>query len=231
MIKKIIKFTVSKLGYKIKAKHPFEDLGAKLYSKYCKFTMIPHDLYVDNIELVSGFSNVDGCIVECGVWRGGMSAGMAEVFSNRRVYLFDSFEGLPDAKEIDGEAALKWQKNINGPNYHDNCTAEIKEAEEAMLLSGAEFELVKGWFKVTLPNYKFEEKIAILRLDADWYDSTMECLDNLFPKVIRGGVIIFDDYYTWDGCSRALHDFLSKTKSTSRIHKTAKGLSYIIKQD
>lgn len=231
MIKKIVKHTLNRLGYNIVAKHPFEEFGSQLYLKYLDYTMIPRELYIDNIKLISSFSNVEGCIVECGVWRGGMSAGMGELFPNRKVLLFDSFEGLPDAQEIDGIAALNWQKNVNGPSYYDNCKAEIDVAEKAMMLSGNQFELIKGWFNQTLPNYKLVEKIAVLRLDADWYDSTMDCLENLYPKVEKGGVVIFDDYYTWDGCSRALHDYLSQIKSVSRIHKTKMGLSYLIKKD
>lgn len=231
MIKSIVKSIINKLGYSILKNDPIERVASSLYKKYHEYTMIPHQLYIDNIKLISNFSHIDGCIVECGVWRGGMSAGMAEIFPDRKILLFDSFEGLPEAKEIDGVSALKWQKNTSGTSYYNNCRAEMEVAETAMKMSGTEFELIKGWFNETIPNYKLTEKIAILRLDADWYDSTMECLENLYPKVEKNGIVIFDDYYTWDGCSRALHDYLSKIKSVSRIHKTNSGLPYIIKRD
>jgi hypothetical protein len=87
-----------------------------------------------------------------------------------------------------------------------------------MTIAGAaSFSLVEGWFHNTLPNLKLSEPIALLRLDADWYDSTMSCLNNLFNKVAYGGIILIDDYYTWDGCSRALHDFLSSQSAIERI--------------
>jgi O-methyltransferase len=79
-----------------------------------------------------------------------------------------------------------------------------------------QFELRKGFFKDTLPDFD-PGPIALLRLDADWYESTMECLTHLFDRVVPDGIIILDDYYTWDGCSRALHDFLSYRKAVERI--------------
>src|SRR5688572_18533132 len=93
----------------------------EIYRKYSTFTMIKPDNYVLNLELARQVRNVPGAIVECGVWRGGMIAGMAEVLGNSREYiLFDSFEGLPKAKEIDGPSALAWQSNTTHPGYYDN---------------------------------------------------------------------------------------------------------------
>jgi O-methyltransferase len=203
----------------------------KIYHAYHEYTMIPKELYIDNLKLVNDFSGVKGCVVECGVWRGGMSAGMAELLPEREFYLFDSFEGLPKAREIDGENAIAWQKNTAGETYFDNCAAEMGFAEKAMRKSGAIHKLIKGWFNETLPQAIFSSEIAVLRLDADWYDSTKACLVNLYPKVAKGGVIILDDYYAWDGCSRALHDYLSENLSVSRIHSTAMGVAYVVKKD
>jgi len=203
-----------------------------IYHKYKEFTMIGKDDCVQCLSLISKFTDVKGVVVECGVWRGGMSAAMADVLGKeRKYYLFDSFEGLPPAKEIDGQAALAWQNDVNSPGYYDNCKAEMEWAEKAMKKTGADkYKLVKGWFENTLPTYNFEEKIAVLRLDADWYESTMVCLENLFPKMAEGGIIIFDDYYVWDGCSKALHDYLSKNKRTERIMQAYSCGCYIIKR-
>ncbi len=59
--------------------------------------------------------------------------------------------------------------------------------------------------------------IAVLRLDADWYKSTMECLDKFWDHLLPGGIVLIDDYHDWDGCSRAVHDFLSKRGARERI--------------
>lgn len=201
-----------------------------LYEKYKSFTMVEAPYFLHNLYIAEKSRKVDGDVVECGVWRGGMIAGIAEVIGPKKHYhLYDSFEGLPEAKEIDGISALSWQKNTEGAFYFDNCKAEIAFAEKAMQMAGAPFTCHKGWFSDTVPNCNLEN-ISLLRLDGDWYESTMVCLQHLFPRVVKGGVVIIDDYYTWDGCSRAVHDYLSSIKSVSRIFEF-KGIAYLIKND
>lgn len=202
----------------------------KLYDKYKDYTMVYKSNFIDNLMLVKRFANTKGVIVECGVWKGGMAASISEYVKPKKTFLFDSFEGLPDAKSIDGTEAKKWQNNIEGPNYFDNCTADIKYAYEAMEKTGVKYEIHKGWFKETFEKLEFKEEISILRLDADWYDSTMECLNFFFPKVIHGGIIIIDDYYAWDGCCKAVHEYLCKSNSASRIFSTRNNTMYIVKK-
>ena len=194
--------------------------------------MIPREVYCANLELCKKHSAISGYIVECGTWKGGMIGGIALMLGQDRNYmLFDSFEGLPPARNIDGDIAMKWQSNKTSTSYYDNCSAHEKFAHEAMKIAGAKrVSIVKGWFKDTLPKFFFEDEIAILRMDADWYDSTLEILNNLFPYVKKGGIIIIDDYYTWDGCSRAVHDYLSINKRTERICSYRKGVCYIVKK-
>jgi len=69
----------------------------------------------------------------------------------------------------------------------------------------------------------------LLRLDSDWYESTKQCLENLFDLVVDGGLVIIDDYYVWDGCARAVHDFLSKRGSLCKLQQSRGGVSFIIK--
>lgn len=192
--------------------------------------MVPQHLYIINLELTKKYSAIPGDIVECGTWKGGMIAGMAKLLGNsRHYYLFDSFEGLPDAKEIDGEAAIRWQSDKTSKHYHDNCSATEQDAYMAMKKAGiTNPSIIKGWFMDSLPHVTFEKGIAILRMDADWYDSTLEILSHLFTKVNPGGIIIIDDYYTWDGCAKAVHDYLSQHKGTERI-RSHHGVCYIIK--
>src|SRR5215472_12517738 len=92
----------------------------QIYQKFRDYTMIPEPFYVDNLVLAGRMLEVPGCVVECGVWRGGMSGGIAEVMGpSREYFLFDSFEGLPCAREIDGPAARAWQANVKSPGYYD----------------------------------------------------------------------------------------------------------------
>jgi O-methyltransferase len=179
----------------------------KTYRKYREFTMIPENIYVGNLHLAATVKNITGDVIECGTWRGGMIAGIADVIGPDRHYrLFDSYDGLPPAKEIDGEAALAWQRDASNPGYHNNCRASDEEAKQVMSMSVAsDYTLVKGWFNETLP-YANVGPIALLRMDADWYDSTKAILDNLADCVVPGGLIIADDYYVYQGCARAVNE-------------------------
>ena len=122
-----------------------------IYRKYQKYTMIGPKSYAGNLHLAAKVAGVSGSIVECGTWRGGMIAGIADVLGDdRQYYLCDSFEGLPPAKEIDGPAALAWQADTASPGHHNNCTASVEEARCAMVLSKARnFTILKGWFEST----------------------------------------------------------------------------------
>lgn len=206
-----------------------------LYGKYRAFTMIHEAAYVNNLELCAKFAAIPGCVVECGVWRGGMIAGIAEVLgAGREYFLFDSFEGLPPAREeLDGASAVAWQKNSRSPAHYNNCTAAEEEAAAAMKLSGASsFSLVKGWFNETLPGFRPPNEIAVLRLDGDWYESTRVCLENLYPHVAPGGIVIVDDYHIWDGCARAVNEFLSgfaPPNPVPRLSQFHDRIAYLVK--
>ena len=167
--------------------------------------------------------------MECGVWRGGMIRGLADMLGpDRKYHLFDSFQGLPPAQNIDGQAAIDWQQDTASPAFYDNCTAD--EAHARKLFEGSNFdvEFHRGWFEDTVPKYQPESQISVLRLDGDWYESTMTCLRGLVPHLAPKALILVDDYYAWDGCARALHDYLSETKSTMRIHQGMFGTCYLV---
>jgi hypothetical protein len=201
-----------------------------IYDEFRESTMVPEASFLNNLKLAETVRRVPGCVVECGVWRGGMSAGLCRLLgADRTYYLFDSFEGLPPAREVDGSTAILWQQNKSSSAYYDNCSAPPELADSAMRRAGAtSFHLVQGWFDHTLVDFPLSESIALLRLDADWYDSTLICLENLFSRVVTRGVVILDDYHTWDGCSRALHDFLSRRHATERIRSLG-DVCYLLK--
>lgn len=169
--------------------------------------------------------SIPGDLVECGVWMGGSSFLMADLLrrkgvKDRRVWMFDSFEGLPPPGELDGTEAEEYAAKTDSPIYWNNCEAPLDEviASAQRLGLSSYIEPVKGWFDVTLPEYK--EKIgpiAVLRLDGDWYDSIKTSLDNLYDQVSPGGFIFLDDYYRWEGCAKAVHDFLSERKLADRV--------------
>lgn len=201
-----------------------------LYLEFQQFTMIPKSLYVANLELTRHFKPIEGSVVECGTWRGGMISGISRVLGNTRdYYLFDSFEGLPEVTDLDGVAAKDWQTGKKSDDYFNNCTASETEARAAIAKAKIEkHHIHKGWFSQTLPGIQIRSGIAVLRLDGDWYESTMDCLVHLFPQVNTHGVVIIDDYFRWEGCSKAVHDYLSQTKSRCVIN-VHKGVCFIKK--
>ncbi len=196
--------------------------------------MIREDVFTENLLIARRALSGGGAVVECGTWRGGMAAALMEVSGPNRPYLFfDSFEGLPPAKEIDGAGAIAWQANSDAENYYDNCAASLDVFKSVLARvpgSPHDVRIHKGFFADTLPEVTDVPPIAVLRLDGDWYESTMECLEKFWDYVVPGGIILLDDYGVWDGCTRAVHDFLSSRKAAEPIERGEfAGVAFITK--
>jgi O-methyltransferase len=205
----------------------------RIYRRFSGHSMIPGQQYVENILLAERVIHLPGAIVECGTWRGGMIGGIATAIGSDRDYvLFDSFEGLPAAQEIDGEAATRWQADRESPRYLDNCRAEAGWAQGAMKMAGVDRpEIVPGWFQDTVPQWAADgRRIALLRLDGDWYESTMVCLEHLFGLVVPGGLVVIDDYGVWEGCTKAVHQYLADQGRGEPIRRTRSGVTSIVKR-
>jgi hypothetical protein len=186
--------------------------------KYRRFTMVKPREFIANLQVAYGQQEVGGCVVECGAWRGGMIAGIAEIFGpSRHYYLFDSFQGQPPPTQTAGQSANGRSQDARDANHRSNGVAKESEARATMALARVNFTITPGWFAETLPSFRPSEPISLLRLDAEWYDSTMTCLTHLYPLMAKGGLIVLADYHTSDGCSCAVHDFLSQTRYAARI--------------
>ncbi|MCF6351474.1 MAG: TylF/MycF family methyltransferase [Cyclobacteriaceae bacterium] len=173
---------------------------------------------------------IGGSFVECGVWKGGSVALMAYVLKKgsdyRPIHLFDAFDDIcePDAA-VDGERAILevgGKHNATGKlnalkGIYDVKGGHGDELKVQNLLTNSigypleKLVFHKGWFQDTVPMNTID-KIALLRLDGDWYASTKVCLEHLYDKVVDGGVIIIDDYYTYEGCSKAVNEFWNLKK-------------------
>ena len=164
---------------------------------------------------------IPGAIVECGVWKGG--AVMASIralqslgATDREYYLYDTFEGMTEPEEVDrrsdGVAAsklLRETRNDDTGSYW--CRAEVDEVRGNVLGTGYDagrIRFVKGRVEDTLPG-TIPEQVAILRLDTDFYASTKHELEHLFPRLVRGGVLIIDDYGFWEGARKAVDEYLA----------------------
>jgi O-methyltransferase len=201
----------------------------ELFQKYKDHTMLGRYHYVNNLTLAASVTS-PGCVIECGVWKGGSIAGMAEVLGpDREYFLFDTFQGHPEPPQpIDGPAALAWKGEKSGP-WHFDMSGGTAGAEEAMKASGAKhYHLIRGVFDDTLPTFMSPSPIAVLRIDCDWYASTMTCLRALFPQLAEDGILIADGYPDWDGYARAIHEYLAGYEGMARI-KQFRNLYYIVK--
>lgn len=221
-----------------------------------KNTMLPYVNLLTLYEQVVYCENngIEGDFVECGVWKGGATGLMA--YTNlkkgkkrRDIHLFDAFTEIcaPDA-EVDGDRAVEEIKTalgtkakvsgelqpmtglydrFGGPGtIEDNKTL----LEEVIRYPKEKIHYHVGWFQDTMPEASKQiGKIAILRLDGDWYASTKICLDYLYDKVVDGGFIIIDDYGAYDGCKKAVDEFLANRNINVFINYSSESCRYWIK--
>ena len=153
---------------------------------------------------------VPGDLIETGAWRGGASIFMRAVLKahdvrDRTVWVADSFEGVPaanvEAYPADSDMALlKHWNTILGVSADD-----VRRNFERYGLLDEQVRFLEGWFKDTLPGAPID-KLAVMRLDGDMYESTMQALESLYDRLSPGGFVIVDDYYL-PACAKAIHDF------------------------
>jgi O-methyltransferase len=151
--------------------------------------------------------SIPGDVVECGVYNGGSAALLASVCTRshltRNMWLFDSFEGLPPPTEKDGEKAQSCCWWCHGD------LSLVNEIFDKLDIPESYIHIVKGWFHDTFPTVQIGD-IALLHIDADWYESVKLCLERFYDNVHPGGYIVIDDYGHWEGCSRATDEFLNE---------------------
>jgi len=162
--------------------------------------------------------NILGDIVECGTARGGSAALMGLTLkqlgaSERTLWVFDTFEGLPSPTADDPDFEIA--KLYTGA-YLGSIEDVSASFERLGIYSQAKF--VKGLFQDTLPNTKIEN-IAFLHIDGDWYNSVKTCLENLYNKVAEGGVIQIDDYGFWKGARKAVDEFFDSRSITPELKR------------
>lgn len=165
-------------------------------------------------------SKIDGDMVESGVAAGGSVMAMAVTLldigdRDRHLWLYDTFEGMPEPTDHDvgrfNSPAMKLYKK-----RHDQeggwIRFSVEEVKKNVLSTGypeANFHFVQGKVEQSLQR-TVPERIALLRLDTDWYESTKAEMDALFPLVAPGGLILLDDYYRWMGSRKAVDDYISQ---------------------
>lgn len=161
---------------------------------------------------------IPGDFIETGVWRGGATIFARAVFkaygvTDRIVWVADSFEGLP---KPDAEA-FPADEGDTHHSYDDLRVSleDVKENFKSYGLLDDQVRFLKGWFRDTLPSAPID-KLAVLRLDGDMYESTIVALRSLYPKLSVGGFLIVDDYCI-PSCAKAVHDFRNENQVSDEI--------------
>src|SRR5216683_2380770 len=154
---------------------------------------------------------IPGDVIECGVCNGGTAAVLARTASRsplqRTVWLLDSFQGMPDVTAEDGIGR-------DGDTAESHVGKEVGDAErvrqvlKTVRADMSRVRILPGWFQGTFPSVTTKE-IALLNIDADWYESVKLCLNTFYDRVVPGGFVSFDDYGYWPGCKRAVDEFFS----------------------
>ncbi len=175
-------------------------------------------------------AGIPGDIVECGVFRGGsmMAAAMvlAEYDERRMIYLFDTFDGMPppgpedfDTAGNHASALMALEERAVGDVW-SFCAAPDVECNMKST-NYRSFKLIAGLVEDTVPE-KAPEKIAVLRLDTDWYASTKHELEHLYPRIVPGGALIIDDYGHWRGAKRAVDEYFGGSLNFREIDYTGR---------
>jgi O-methyltransferase len=220
------------------------DAERAIVERALPFTMVSPERLLACVDaathVVSG--GVAGAFVECGVWKGGSVLSMILTLqqlgvTDRDIYLFDTFEGMTaptdeDTSRFSTAALTAWEqaKAAGRKAWHGFFDPEVfdrSRVEELIFGTGYPRErihFVQGRVEDTIPE-NAPQKIALLRLDTDWYESTRHELVHLYPSLEPGGVLIIDDYGHWDGCRRAVDEYFSSAATPpllSRIDYTGR---------
>lgn len=176
-------------------------------------------------------AGIEGDIVECGVWKGGSMMAVAVTLQqlgdhSRKLHLFDTYTGMSEPSEKDvsfrGEAARDTLTvhRESDPEFQW-CGSAFDEVRANMASTHYPMDqvvLVKGMVEETIP-HQAPSKIALLRLDTDWYESTRHELEHLFPRLADGGVLIIDDYGHWAGARQAVDEYIQKNNLAIMLNR------------
>jgi len=247
MVLKYLNKLTARFGYQvIPEKVPLQpDMAAdplfvSLYNQVRPFTMTSSErlfsLY-QSIQYVVA-NKIPGDFVECGVWKGGSCMMMALLLkrlgvNDRKIYLYDTFEGMSEPTEADKQFNGETANDLLNQSVKEDensvwCYSTLEEVQSNVFSTGYEpqnFIITKGKVEDSIPGV-IPGKIALLRLDTDWYESTYHELIHLYPLLVENGILIIDDFGHWEGAKKAvlqyfnennLHPFIQRVDYTGRM--------------
>jgi hypothetical protein len=200
----------------------FSDLSNEICDAVRPYTMTSRERVNAVIDAVQYLvkNQIDGAMVECGVWKGGSAMAMALTLKkmgaeDRDLFLYDTFSGMPAPRDVDvsvsGHAAYeKFSETRISEDESHWCASSLEEVKKNVFMTGYprdKFHFIKGKVENTIPN-DIPREIALLRLDTDWYESTKHELTYLFPLLKVNGVLIIDDYGHWRGARKAVDEYV-----------------------
>ncbi len=167
--------------------------------------------------------SIEGDFVECGTYKGGSAAVLGSALTpGRHLWLYDSFEGMPEVKEIDGADAGEWVGRLRASDD------DVREILTLVGLSPSQYTIRKGWFDHTFLQ-QLPERVAVLHCDADWHASVTVVLETFYPRVAEGGVVVLDDFGWWEGCREAFYDFCARHGEKPLLERVDCDQAYWIK--
>lgn len=242
---KSLKKIVKRMGYDIHkniGEYPqdYDESDIEIIENVKPFTMTSIERIHTLIQSIKYIKNnqISGSIVECGVWKGGSMMAIIQTLKKLNdisypLYLFDTFEGMPKPSNFDVSSTKisakdEFIKNKINDESSTWCNIGLDDVKKNIYSQGydnSKITFVKGKVESTLP-FQAPNKISLLRLDTDWYESTKHELECLFPLLSKGGVLIIDDYGYWEGARKAVDEyfleneimiFLNRIDNTGRI--------------
>jgi hypothetical protein len=216
---------LGKTGYRLQKLHgaAHGDEFAELHRAVRLFTMTSVERQQALYDAVAYIieNDIEGDIVECGVWKGGSAMLVAMMLrargvTDRTIYLYDTFAGMsePTPKDVNmrGKGAQERWLSLKRETFNEWDYASLEEVRKNMASTEYPAEklvFVEGKVEDTIPAV-MPEKIALLRLDTDWYESTRQGMEHLFPRLVPGGILILDDYGHWKGARDAVDEYLAQ---------------------
>jgi len=247
---KLVKAALERTGWELSRKgereaHVLADLSERdrdIVARVSPYTMTSLERRASLLSAVDHVvrNRIAGDVVECGVWRGGsmMAVALALIArgdTSRHLYMFDTFEGMSEPTEHDrdfagGAAKDELARTAKGEGVW--CEASLEDVQANLASTGYPRErlhFVKGKVEETIPG-TLPERVALLRLDTDWYESTKHELHHLYPLLARNGVMIIDDYGHWQGARRAVDEYFEKLEEPVYLHRVDYTARLVVKR-
>lgn len=209
----------------------------QIYNSVHEFTMTSEERVYALYQAVKYVvaNDIPGDFVECGVWRGGSALAILLTLkelgdTSRNIYMYDTFQGMSEPCDNDIDFLGNYAKNLlelthKIPNENNVwCCADLSEVKKNLSIAGYPADklfFVKGRVEDTIPG-TLPERVSLLRLDTDWYESTYHELVYLFPLLSRNGILIVDDYGHWQGAKKAVDQYFKEAK----IHLQLQRIDY-----